>query len=218
MTGVGRMGWFSRMWSAVDKEDRREDAPMKLVVGLGNPGRRYERTRHNVGFWVLDQLGQDSGSVNWSSRFSGLVHEIRWGDERIVLLKPTTFMNASGRSVRQAVDFYKLDLARLLVVCDDFALNRGRLRIRGSGSAGGQNGLKDVIRVLGTDVFARLRIGIGPPRGDDVVDYVLTEFRDDERTLIEDSIVEAAKAVQAWSRDGVAAAMNAFNGIDLSKE
>lgn len=212
------MSWLSRWWSKAGKDEDREDGSMKLVVGLGNPGKRYERTRHNVGFWVVDRFAQDHGEASWSSRFSGLVGEVRLGDERVVLLKPTTFMNASGRAVRQAVDFYKLDLGRLLVICDDFALKIGRLRIRSGGSAGGQNGLKDVIRSLGTDAFSRLRVGIGPPRGDDVTDFVLTEFRGDERQVVEDCVVSAAMAVQMWCRDGVEAAMNAFNGIDLSKE
>lgn len=192
---------------------------MKLVVGLGNPGERYKNTRHNVGFWVLDQLADVHHADRWSERFDGLAAECSIGGERALLLKPQTYMNASGRSVRKAVDFFKLDVADVLVVADDFSLPLGRLRVRSKGSAGGQNGIKDVISHLGTDGVARLRIGIGaPPEYRDPSDHVLSNFSAAERRIIDDAVMDAARAAECWCVRGVAAAMNEFNGRDSTKE
>jgi PTH1 family peptidyl-tRNA hydrolase len=191
---------------------------VKLVIGLGNPGRRYERTRHNVGFWVVDRVAEDCQAPAWTRRFDGWTTGAWIGGENVVLLKPATFMNRSGRSARQAVDFYKIDPASLLVVCDDFALNLGRIRLRPGGSSGGQNGLKDVAQHLGTEAFPRLRVGIGPPGGRDGAEYVLSDFSADERKLVEICVVEAARAVERWCRDGLDAAMNEYNGKHFAKE
>ena len=191
---------------------------MKLVVGLGNPGRSYEKTRHNVGFFVADQLASLDSTATWTKGFEGLVADVRIASEKVKLLKPTTFMNRSGRSVREAFDFYKVDLGSLLVVCDDFSLKLGKFRFRPKGSSGGQNGLKDIALQLGTDDFARLRVGIGSPGLRDPADFVLSEFSASEKSLVDDCVIEAARAVEWWCRDGIDVAMNEFNGKDLSKE
>jgi len=185
---------------------------MKLVVGLGNPGLKYERSRHNVGFDVVDQVAKTNGCEPFRANFDGVVSECVVEGERLLLLKPLTYMNRSGASVRKAADFYKLPVETILVVCDDFSLPLGQLRFRSSGSAGGQNGLKDVISALGTDAVARLRIGIDPPLGGmDPADYVLSGFKPAERKIIEDAVIDAGRAVEAWCRSGMQAAMNEFN-------
>jgi len=185
---------------------------MKLVVGLGNPGSKYERSRHNVGFEVVDQVARTNAAEAFRSGFDGLTATCTIEGEKVLLLKPMTYMNRSGGSVRKAVDFYKVPLDAVLVVCDDFSLPLGRLRFRGSGSAGGQNGLKDVIAALGTDAVQRLRVGIDPPQeGMDPADYVLSGFRPAERKIVEDTVIDAGRAVERWCRGGLQAAMNEFN-------
>lgn len=184
---------------------------MKLVVGLGNPGKKYEWTRHNVGFWVVDKLAADHRKDHWQSQFDGLVLDVRLGVEKVMLLKPATFMNRSGQSVRKAVDFYKIELADLLVVADDFNLDLARLRLRGKGSAGGQNGLKDIIAHLGTEEFSRLRVGIGSPGRIDPADFVLTKFAESDRDVVLGMVSEASVAVESWATRGLAWAMNEFN-------
>jgi PTH1 family peptidyl-tRNA hydrolase len=191
---------------------------MKLVVGLGNPGRAYEKTRHNIGFFVLDQLASLEPTAAWTKGFEGLVTDVRLAGEKVKLLKPTTYMNRSGRSVREAFDFYKVELKQLLVVCDDFSLKLGKFRFRSKGSSGGQNGLKDIALQLGTEDFSRLRVGIGSPGLSDPADFVLSEFSASEKKLVDDCVIEATRAVEWWCRDGIDVAMNEFNGKDLSKE
>lgn len=184
---------------------------MKLVVGLGNPGKRYEGTRHNVGFEVVDEVARRVGAVMGVEKFHGWfgkgVHQA--GD--VVLLKPTTFMNRSGRAVLAAGRFYKLELSDLLVVSDDTALPVGRLRIRHRGSAGGHNGLQDIVDVLGSQDFARLRVGVGEPVGASAV-YVLSPFDAGERSVVDAAVRRAADAVECWMDRGVDAAMNEYNG------
>ena len=154
---------------------------MKLVVGLGNPGSKYQGTRHNIGFELIDRLAQGGPEPSFTRKFDGLLAETEIDFRRVLLLKPETFMNLSGRSVGQALRFYKLPLADLLVVCDDLSLPLGKLRLRPGGSDGGQKGLRDITAHLGTDQFPRLRIGIGD-RGDiDAADFVLSRFRSAER-------------------------------------
>lgn len=184
---------------------------MKLIVGLGNPGRRYEQTRHNIGFMVAERVASLIGANSVKTRFEGEVAEGAAGD-RLVVLCPQTFMNASGKSVRKACDFYKLSPDEVLVICDDLNLPTGRLRFRATGSAGGQKGLADIIRHLGTDRIARLRIGIDrPPAGWDPADYVLGKFAPDEQPKIEAAISLAAQAVLDWSTEGVGFVMNRYN-------
>jgi PTH1 family peptidyl-tRNA hydrolase len=185
---------------------------MKLVVGLGNPGSKYEGTRHNIGFEVIDRLAEGGAGARFSRKFDGLLAEAEIDFRRVLLLKPETFMNLSGRSVAQALRFYKLELADLLVVCDDLSLPLGKLRIRGGGSDGGQKGLRDITAHFGTDAFARLRIGIGERGPIDAVDFVLSRFRSAERPVIDDALILASQAVAVWVTQGLAAAMNRFNG------
>jgi PTH1 family peptidyl-tRNA hydrolase len=185
---------------------------MKVVVGLGNPGQEYQKTRHNIGFRILAELASRHGGTKPQSNFEADIVDVAIRGEKTLLVAPTTFMNLSGRSVRQAVDFYKLPLEDLLIVCDDMNLETGRLRLRTSGSAGGQKGLNDIISRLGTEEFSRLRIGIGRPPGKmDATDYVLGRFRKDEIEPIEHAVITAADAVELWIRDGIREAMNRFN-------
>ncbi len=185
---------------------------MKLVVGLGNPGSKYEGTRHNIGFDVVDRLAAGGSGAKFSRKFDGLVAETEIDFRRVLLLKPETFMNLSGRSVSQAVRFYKLDVSDLIVICDDLSLPLGKLRIRGGGSDGGQKGLRDVAAHLGTDQYPRLRIGIGERWAVDAADFVLSRFRPTERAVIDDALILASQAVAVWASQGLDAAMNRFNG------
>jgi PTH1 family peptidyl-tRNA hydrolase len=186
----------------------------KLVVGLGNPGSKYEKTRHNIGFEVIDRLAEGGTGVRFTRKFDSLIAETEIDFRRVSLLKPETFMNLSGRAVASALRFYKLELADLLVVCDDLSLPLGKLRIRGGGSDGGQKGLRDITAHLGSEDFARLRIGIGiGERGPvDAADFVLSRFRSAERPIIDDALILAEQAVAVWTTQGLAAAMNRFNG------
>ncbi len=186
---------------------------MKVIVGIGNPGTKYAGTRHNVGFEVIDYLAAAPTCGPFRSKFQALVAETKEGDEQVLLVKPETFMNLSGRCVRQIVDFYKLTVPTdLLIVSDDFNLPLGKLRARAKGSHGGQDGLGDIREGLGTDEFPRLRIGVGQPEQGDAVDYVLSRFKPAERKVVEDSIALAAKGVLVFVKSGIEACMNAANG------
>lgn len=187
-----------------------------MVVGLGNPGSKYQGTRHNIGFEVVDRLAEGGSGATFSRKFDGLLAETEIDFRRVLLLKPETFMNLSGRAVAQAVRFYKLELADLLVVCDDLNLPLGKLRIRGGGSDGGQKGLRDISAQLGSENYARLRIGIGDRGPIDAADFVLSRFRSAERPLIDDSLILASQAVAVWTTQGLAATMNRFNGPTTS--
>jgi PTH1 family peptidyl-tRNA hydrolase len=185
---------------------------MKLIVGLGNPGSKYADTRHNVGFHVISELERTCGGSLPRVRFQGEVLEARIDGQACCLLRPQTYMNHSGRSVLEARDFYKLDLADLLVICDDFALPLGSLRVRIKGSSGGQKGLEDIVRRLGTEEIPRLRIGIGPvPDKWDPADFVLGRFTKEEIPIINESIRRSADAVLVWVRDGIQNCMNQYN-------
>jgi PTH1 family peptidyl-tRNA hydrolase len=184
---------------------------MKLIVGLGNPGREYADTRHNLGFAVLDRLSERWSIEVKRRKFSGRLGEGCVADHRVALLKPTTYMNLSGQSVQAAHEFFKIDLADILIVLDDGDLPLGRLRLRGSGSAGGHKGLGDVLLRLGESAIPRLRLGIGKVPSDRTVGHVLSRFREDERPMIERAIERAADAVECWLTRGLDAAMNEFN-------
>ena len=192
---------------------------MKLVVGLGNPERSYVGTRHNVGFEVIDQLAVRLG---WTkpgdfdrmakTKFDGLAFDGVVGNEKLVLLKPLTYMNLSGKSVQAAMAFYQLAPQDIMVVLDDLALPVGRLRLRGSGSSGGHNGLKDIERALATNEYPRLRIGIDPaPPRVAGRDYVLGKFTPEQRALLEPALGRACGAIVTWIDKGISAAMNQFN-------
>lgn len=186
---------------------------MKLVVGLGNPGQKYEGTRHNVGFDLIDRLVQETGASAPRSKFDGEVWECLLEGERSLLLKPLTFMNKSGGSVRKATDFYQIPANDVVIVCDDFNIPLGQLRLRTSGSDGGQNGLADIIRSLGTQEVPRLRIGIGPvPERWNPADFVLGKFSPDERVEVALQVARSADAVRMWAKQGMLPAMNKFNG------
>jgi PTH1 family peptidyl-tRNA hydrolase len=185
---------------------------MKLIVGLGNPGRAYEGTRHNVGFDVLDALAERAGNPVRRSRFQGELAQVSIRGTSALFLWPMTWMNLSGASVLAARDFYKVANPDILVVCDDFQLPKGSLRIRSKGSSGGQKGLADVSRRLGTQEIPRLRVGIGPlPPGWACQDYVLGRFGRDERPEIDIAIGRSADAVEEWAATGIEAAMNRYN-------
>lgn len=185
---------------------------MKIIAGLGNPGRKYEGTRHNIGFVVLAKLAAKCGDGSVKARFRGEVMEGKVGAEKVLLLSPLTYMNLSGESIREAKDFYKVDAADILVVCDDFSLPVGKLRIRPKGSSGGQKGLANAIKHLGTEEIPRLRFGIGPPPENwDVADYVLSKFAKDEKKEVEQAVESAAQAVMDWVTHGTHECMNRYN-------
>lgn len=185
---------------------------MKVVVGLGNPGRDYENTRHNVGFAVINELARRGGAPRPTAKFQAELTEIRLGSEKVVLVCPLTYMNRSGAAVGPLVAFYKLPLEELLVVCDDLSLPLGKIRVRGKGSSGGQKGLMDVIRVLGSEAFPRLRIGIGDtPMGWETADYVLARFSAEDAIVMQQAVASAADAVESWINAGLLATMNKFN-------
>ena len=183
---------------------------MKLIVGLGNPGRKYAGTRHNVGFEVVDALAARHGLEWEGAPAEALI--AKWRGAGALIAKPLTFMNLSGYAVGDLLRYFKVDLADLLVIVDEAQLELGRLRTRGSGSAGGHNGLKSLIEQLGTDEFARLRFGVG--RGDarrDLADHVLATFDKDEQPVVSEAIARAADAAEAFVSDGLAPMMNRFN-------
>ena len=194
---------------------------VKLVAGLGNPGDRYRGTRHNVGFEVVDLVAREHRLVFDVADRDRDALTARWRrDAEVVLLaKPQTFMNVSGEAVRALVEYYKIALPDLLVVCDDVNLPLGRLRARGRGSEGGHNGLRSVAEWLGTEEYARLRVGVG--RGDggrDLAGHVLAEFAPDEAPGVASAIARAADAVQVWTSSGLASMMNVFNRVEVEPD
>ena len=198
---------------------------MKLIVGLGNPGREYVGTRHNVGFEVVDAFSRKVGFTTGRDDFDrmarrkfeglaldGVVSTSGGGSEKVLLLKPMTYMNLSGRSVQAAMAFYQLTPPDVMIVLDDVALPSGRLRIRAAGSSGGHNGLKDIERVLGTDQYPRLRMGIDPPPSRiPQKDYVLAPFSEVQRQLLEPAVIRACGAIVTWIEKGIGSAMSLFN-------
>ena len=184
---------------------------VKMVVGLGNPGREYADTRHNIGFRVVDSLAQKLKIDVKKRKFAARFGRGESGDKKLILLKPWQFMNRSGSAVAKAMAFYKLSVGDLLVVSDDMALAVGAIRLRAKGSAGGHNGLADVIEKLGTDQFGRLRVGIGKSDRVDDVDYVLSRPSEKERLLLDKATERAQEAVLCWVEHGIETAMNEFN-------
>lgn len=193
---------------------------MFLIVGLGNPGREYEKTRHNVGFAVIDALA-DKYNISVADRKSrafcgkGII-----GGQKVLLAKPQTYMNLSGESIRSLADYYKIDVeTELLVIFDDVSLDVGQIRIRKKGSAGGHNGIKNIIANLGTDTFERIKVGVGEkPRGYDLADYVLGHFTKAEQELMEEEYQNAISAVERIVQGEIDAAMNQFNQKVVRKE
>lgn len=198
---------------------------LQLLVGLGNPGDRYSDTRHNVGFLALDRLVErERGSYRQQSRLHGLLADVGSGAQRLRLLKPQTYMNDSGRSIRAALDWFGLTPQQLLVVVDDMDLPFGRLRLRASGSAGGHNGLRSTIAHLGTEAFPRLRIGIGAPAGtpsqrrERTVSHVLGRFNAEERPILDQVLDEVLTGVDLIRRQGLERAGNRLNGFRISDQ
>lgn len=187
---------------------------MFLVVGLGNIGRQYEHTRHNVGFDVIDLIGDRYNIPINREKFKGMYGEGNICGEKVILLKPSTYMNLSGESVREVTSFYKIESDNIIVLYDDISLEVGRLRIRSQGSAGGHNGIKNIIANLGTDVFPRVKIGVGQPKGE-LVSHVLGKFSKEDSEKLKEVFKVSIDAVEDIVSSGIAEAMNKFNGFKI---
>ena len=189
---------------------------MFLIVGLGNPGREYDGTRHNIGFEAIDYISSKNNIDINKSKFKGMFGEGFIKGQKVILLKPTTYMNLSGESIREVINFYKIDNYKIIVIYDDISLEIGKLRIREKGSAGGHNGIKSIIANMGTDVFPRIKIGVGQPKGD-LVSHVLGRFNKDEEEDLKEVIEASNKATEIIIQYGAKQAMNELNGFKLSK-
>jgi len=183
-----------------------------LIVGLGNPGKTYQRTRHNLGFWVVDRLAERHEISVGQKKFKGEFGSGSIGGRRVCLLKPQTYMNLSGGAVAEAVNFHKIPLKQVLIAHDDVDLELGRVQVKFGGGHGGHRGLESVVEILNQDGFARVRIGVGRPPDDiDVSDYVLQPFSPAERAAADDAVERAAEAAATWLEDGLTTAMNRYN-------
>lgn len=190
----------------------KEAADLYLIVGLGNPGSRYRNTKHNVGFGAIDYLAEEYGVKINKIKFKSVYGELNVSGEKVILMKPQTFMNKSGESVREAKEYFKIPTENIIVIQDDIDLAVGALRIRRKGSAGSHNGMKSIIYLLKEDEFPRVKIGIGRQEpGRDLADYVLSGFRKEDAQDVEDAIKKAGDASIAIVRDGIDKAMNEFN-------
>ena len=191
---------------------------MYLIAGLGNPEKKYDGTRHNAGFAAMDCMADKLGVRIEDKKFKGLCGTGVWQGEKVLLLKPLTYMNLSGEAVRAAADFYKIPADRVIILSDDINLACGRLRLRHAGSAGGHNGLKNIIAQLGTDGFFRVRIGVGGllPK-EDLISHVLGKFQESDRKVMEQAYAAAADAALFIVTDGMEAAMNRYNGLNLAE-
>ena len=185
---------------------------MFLIVGLGNPGKEYENTRHNIGFEVIDYIANKYNIEINRVKFKGIYGEGFIENKKVILLKPTTYMNLSGESIREVINFYKLTEEDVIVLYDDISLEIGRLRIREKGSAGGHNGIKSIIANLSTDVFSRIKIGVGQPKGD-LVSHVLGKFSKEEQEILKESMEAASTAVEIIIKENAKEAMNKLNGF-----
>ena len=193
---------------------------MKLIVGLGNPGKEYEKTRHNSGYMALSKLAEDVGAEKPARKFNALCSMVNIDGEKVILMEPLTYMNLSGNAVRAAVDYYHIEPEDILIIHDDMDLPTGSVRIRRSGSAGGQKGMKHIISCLGTDAIARIRIGVGhsqPGNHDIVPDWVLSPVSKAEREDFETAVDTAAKAARAWVKEPMDRVMNQYN-LKVKKE
>ena len=201
------LDWMKKRLRKGEQED-----VMYLIVGLGNPDRQYEGTRHNVGFEVIDRLADRLFVSVEEKKFRGYYGKGIIGGQKVILLKPQTYMNLSGESVRAAADFYKIQPEHIIVVYDDVSLDVGQLRIRTKGSAGGHNGIKNIIAHLGTQVFPRIKVGVGEkPKGYDLADYVLGHFSKSEREMMDEGYDNAVRAAELILSGQLNEAMNEFN-------
>lgn len=184
-----------------------------LIVGLGNPGSKYENTRHNAGFMALDYIAEKAGARVDRLKFKGLCGTATIGGKKVLLLKPSTYMNLSGQSVTEAMRFYKLPPEKTIILFDDISLEPGRMRIRMKGSDGGQNGMKNIIYLSGSDRFPRVKIGTGakPNPGWDLADWVLSKFTDADRKALDEAIDHVYSSVELMVQDNAAEAMNRYN-------
>ncbi|MEG1256924.1 aminoacyl-tRNA hydrolase [Clostridium sp.] len=185
---------------------------MYLVVGLGNPGDRYDKTRHNVGFDIVDLCESKYNLVVNRTKFKGVYGEGNIGNEKVIFLKPQTFMNLSGESVRSIIDFYKIPTENIIVIYDDISLEVGRLRIKTKGSAGGHNGIKNIIAHIGTDEFPRIKVGVGEPTYD-LIKFVTDRFSNEDRVIMERAFAGAVDAIEIMILKGNNEAMNQFNSF-----
>ena len=186
---------------------------MYLVIGLGNPGREYNMTRHNIGFHTIDYIADKLGVKVNKLKYKALWGEANIGGEKVLLIKPQTYMNLSGESVVEFVNFFKVPVENVIVINDDISIDTGRIRIRPKGSAGGHNGLKSIIYLLKSDEFVRIKMGVGSPKneGYDLADFVLGHFTKEEIPVMEDAIIKASKSVEEIIKNGTASAMNKYN-------
>lgn len=189
---------------------------MFLIVGLGNPEEKYNNTRHNIGFEAIDYIASKYNIDINRKKFKGTCGEGFIGTEKVILIKPTTYMNLSGECLREVLDFYKLTNEDILVIYDDISLDVGRLRIRPKGSAGGHNGIKSIISHLGTDEFARIKIGVGQPKGD-LVNHVLGKFSKEEKEVLDESLEATNLAANEIIKEDTQSAMNKYNGFKAKK-
>ncbi|ABG86883.1 aminoacyl-tRNA hydrolase [Clostridium perfringens] len=187
---------------------------MILIVGLGNPGKQYEKTRHNIGFDVIDYMANKYNIDVNREKFKGICGEGFIENKKVILLKPLTYMNLSGESIREFVNFYKLEDDEIIVVYDDISLDIGRLRIREKGSAGGHNGIKSIIQNLGGDKFPRVKVGVGQPK-DNLVNHVLGKFSKEDREHIEKVIPVVSDAIVEIVKNDAKESMNKFNGVNI---
>ena len=195
-----------------NKDDQEEVGEMKLFVGLGNPGKQYEHTRHNIGFEVIDECSRLFNIPLDQAKHKGLYGMGFYRGEKILLLKPLTYMNLSGESIRAVVDYYQIDIEDVVIIYDDLDLPVGKVRLRQKGSAGGHNGIKSTIAHLGTQEFNRIRIGINrPPKGMKVPDYVLGRFTKEEQESVMDAVKRSAAACEMWLDQPFIQVMNEYN-------
>ena len=190
---------------------------VKLVVGIGNPGRQYVWTRHNIGFAAVDYIADKYNIELNRIKFKGVFGEGFIDGKKVILLKPTTYMNLSGESIREVINFYKISNEEVIVIYDDISLEVGRLRIREKGSHGGHNGIKSIIANLGTDVFPRVKIGVGAPKGN-LVSHVLGKFNEDEIEILRETIKASSDAVSIMVKSDTKEAMNKLNGFNACKQ
>ena len=186
---------------------------VKLIIGLGNPGKPYEHTRHNIGFDVIDELANRWNAPLNQAKFNGMYASVHRPEGKVILLKPLTYMNLSGESVRPLMDYFDIDVEDIIVIYDDLDLETGKLRLRGKGSAGGHNGIKSLIQHLGTQEFNRIRVGVNrPPVGMKVADYVLSKFSKDDQIIVKEAIEKSCDAVETALAKPFLEVMNQFNG------